>query len=138
MFGAAVRSAFTASNVGLFRAEALVETGRHAEATAVLLDTCGGPELPLLERPWRGRARQVLVRAAIGRGDHPTAGKWLARGRVEVVDVPSPRGSCTSTTRRRPCGRPGAIRPVPWARPARRSPPPKPPEHPSRRPAPPS
>jgi ATP/maltotriose-dependent transcriptional regulator MalT len=88
--GAEISSGFTTSNTGLFRAEALVEVGRGREAIEVLLTACGGPDLPLLERPWRGRARQTLVRAALSTGDLPAARDWLARGRAEIAGVPLP------------------------------------------------
>lgn len=88
--GAAVGSALTTSNVGVYHAEALLESGRAPDAITALLDTAGGPDLPLLERPFRCRARQVLVRAAIDVGDHASAHDWLARGQAELTDVPLP------------------------------------------------
>jgi ATP/maltotriose-dependent transcriptional regulator MalT len=86
--GARVGSALVTANVGLYRAEALLEAGRPDEVTGSLLDAAGGPELPLLERPWRSRAVQLLVRAALARGDRTAARRWIDRGRAELTGIP--------------------------------------------------
>jgi ATP/maltotriose-dependent transcriptional regulator MalT len=90
--GAATGSAMTTSNVGLFRAEALLESGRPGEVGETLLSAVGGTDLPLLERPWRARAYQVLIRAALAMADHATARTWLNRATSELSGLALPRG----------------------------------------------
>jgi ATP/maltotriose-dependent transcriptional regulator MalT len=86
--GATVGSALVTSNVGLYRAEALLEAGRVAEVADALLGAAGGADMPLLERPWRSRAVQILVRAALTRNDVVAARDWLERGKAELAGIP--------------------------------------------------
>jgi DNA-binding NarL/FixJ family response regulator len=86
--GATVGSALVTSNVGLYRAEALLEAGRVAEVAGALLSAAGGADMPLLERPWRSRAVQILVRAALTRNDVVAARDWLERGKAELAGIP--------------------------------------------------
>lgn len=88
--GDAVGSAMTVSNVGLFRAEALLESGHHEQVAAALMAAAGGAGMPLLERPWRARAYQVLIRAALAGDDEATALDWLTRAKADLADIPMP------------------------------------------------
>jgi DNA-binding CsgD family transcriptional regulator len=86
-----------AASAGLFRAEVLLELGRPDEAQAVALEAGGGADLPALERPWRPRAYQALIRAALARGDSAAARRWLARARADAAGVGSP--TCATNLR---------------------------------------
>jgi DNA-binding CsgD family transcriptional regulator len=86
--GATVGSALVTSNVGLYRAEALLEAGRVAEVADALLGAAGGADMPLLERPWRSRAVQILARASLARNDGGAARDWLERGKAELAGIP--------------------------------------------------
>ena len=44
--------------------------------------------MPLLERPWRSRAVQILVRAALAGNDLVAAQDWLERGKAELAGIP--------------------------------------------------
>ncbi|GIJ55086.1 helix-turn-helix transcriptional regulator [Virgisporangium aurantiacum] len=90
-------SAMGAGNIGLFHAEALLEAGRADSAASTLLAAAGGPDLPRLERPWRTRAGQTLVRAAIATGDRHAALGWLEQARMDAAGVTSP--ACVANLR---------------------------------------
>jgi DNA-binding CsgD family transcriptional regulator len=88
--GERIGSAMLSSNAGLFHAEAQLEAGRHRAARHTLLDAGGGPELHLIERPWRGRAHQILIRACLADDDLPGARRWLAQAETDLTDLPIP------------------------------------------------
>ena len=91
LLGQKVGSALVTSNAGLYKAEALLASGDADPVTHLVTETCGGRGLELLERPWRGRAYQVLVRASLATGDLTAAEQWVAQGQEALADVPLPR-----------------------------------------------
>lgn len=59
------------------RAAAASARGEHEDAARVLAAAAGGPDLPLLPPIDGNRPRQILVEAALARGDDATAARWV-------------------------------------------------------------
>ncbi|MBC3190994.1 AAA family ATPase [Pseudonocardia sp. C8] len=79
---ASVPAVTSTGGVRLFHAETMLETGHAGQVPELLV---AGGSLP--QRPWRGRAYQVLVRAALVAGDRAAARSWLTRAWGELGDV---------------------------------------------------
>lgn len=76
--------------------------GRHAEATSIVVTTCGGADLPRLPWTMREATFELLATAAVAQERIDEASAWLARGsRVETVRRPDPRTSAVSALERR-------------------------------------
>ena len=63
-----------------WHAEALLQAGEPRRASAGLLAAAGGAELPPIERPYRPRWYEMLVRAELSAGDVDAAEEWAQRG----------------------------------------------------------
>ncbi len=63
-----------------WHAEALLETGDSRRARDALLGAAAGAELPLIERPYKPRWYEMLVRAELAGGDVDAAEEWARRG----------------------------------------------------------
>ncbi|QIK67704.1 helix-turn-helix transcriptional regulator [Nocardioides sp. HDW12B] len=76
--------------------------GRHAEATSIVVTTCGGSDLPRLPWTMREATFELLATSAVAQERIDEASAWLARAsRGETVRRPDPRTSAVSALERR-------------------------------------
>ncbi len=79
--------------------------GRHAEATSIVVTTCGGSDLPRMPWALRESSFELLATAAVAQERIDNASAWLARAsHGEAVRRPDPRTSAVSALERRAAG----------------------------------
>jgi ATP/maltotriose-dependent transcriptional regulator MalT len=85
---------FITAYPGLALGAALLAAGQPARAAEVLLDRCGGEELPLIPGAWRAMAFEVLACSYLQLGRREDAARAAALAEAWAAAVPLPTAVC--------------------------------------------